>query len=586
MNKLKTLLKGFGLKKLFWCLLLVAIAIVSVVFLFPNNDAVPMASESIEPFNEHWMLENTGEEISLPYILKTEANTSVKISKVLPDVFTQSNPTLSFHSSLQSVTVEVDNRVIYTYCEEPDVYFEVLPPPAWHIIRLSPDMEGKALSITFSSPYRDYSGVLNSIDLGTKYANVSNFVSSNLLSMALCFIIFVFGLFAIVICMFAHNKVAGLSQLLYLGIASLLISLWSVCETKSIQIFTGNVQAIMFITFLSIMLFPIPFLLFFREKFSGNIRKIYNLLIAVFSLYFIIAVVSQIFSIANFNDFFFIFLMLIVVKLSFVSISLILKYRNQKTSENRLSVIAVLALFAFSMIDMFLYLFKNLALTSYSDTSVFARIGILTMLFILGYSSIRQNLMYYSEHSKAEVYKMMAQTDSMSGLKNRAYLSAVCLEQFNDAAKNQTPFSVIIADIDNFKNYNDHYGHNDGDKVLLEVANILKTETASLGGVAIRYGGEEFLLVLPNTKTEKAVLLAEKVKQELAAKKLIHEYSEADSIVTMSLGIYCAVPCPNDSLEHFIDNADKAMYFVKRNSKNGYYVYNEENPPCVLADNS
>lgn len=574
-DKTRVILGKIGFKKLFWCFFAIAVTLVAIVSIFPNNDAVPINNEKTESFNEGWALKNTGGEITLPYILKTVAKDTVEISKILPNEFEQSNPTLSFHSSLQTVTVKVDESVIYTYCENPDAYFDVQPPPAWHIIRLAPDMVGKTLSITYSSPFDNYAGVLNDIELGTKYANTSSFMGSHLFSIVLCLIIFTFGLFAMIICMFAHNKVADLNQLLYVGIASLLIAIWSVCETKTMQIFTGNVQAIMFITFLSIMLFPIPVLLFFRKNFGGKIRMLYNIMLGIFSLYFTIIVTLQIFSVANFNDYFVFLLILIGIMLLLIFSSLIVIYRQNKTLQNKMSIIAVSILLVFSSIDMYRYFFKNLALTSYSDTSMFARIGIMAMLFILGYSSIRQILVYYSENSKAEIYKMLAHTDSMSGLKNRAYLSEIYPLHFQNAAKQQTPFSLIMVDIDNFKNYNDHYGHNAGDEVIQSVATVLQTEAEIFGGMAIRYGGEEFLVVLPQGDRENSVLLAEKIKLGIAGKKMIHEYNSADIFVTVSQGIYSAVPTKEDSLEHFIDCSDQAMYTVKRSSKNGYGFYQD-----------
>lgn len=573
LNKANRFRGKFSLKKLFWCFFAIAISLVSIVSVFPNNDAVPINNEKTESFNEGWVLENTQKEITLPYVLETAANDTVGISKILPNKFQQSNPTLSFHSSLQSVTVRVEERVVYTYCQEPDAYLNVQPPPAWHVIRLSPDMAGKTLHIAFSSPFDHYAGVLNHIELGTKYANVSTYVGSRLFSVALCFIIFTFGMFAIVICMIAHNKVADLSQLLYLGIASALISIWSVCETKILQILTGNVQAIMFATFLSIMLFPIALLFFFREKLSGTIRKFYNILIGVFSAYFVIIVSLQIFGIANFNDYFAFLLFLIAVMLLLILSSVIIKYLKNKTLQNKMPVVAVSALLVFSSIDMYNYFFENLALTSYSDTSMFARVGLLVMLSILGYSSIRQLLVYYSEDSKAEVYKALLQSDSMSGLKNRAYLTEVCPIGFQNAIKQQKQFSVIMIDIDNFKNYNDHYGHNAGDEVIQSVSSVLQKEAESMGGMAIRYGGEEFLVVLPNVSKEKTIALAEKIKLGIASKEIVHAYNSANPLVTVSQGIYSAIPVNGDSLEYFIDCSDQAMYEVKRASKNGYNVY-------------
>lgn len=570
-NKFKHIFKSFGFKKLFWCLFMIAIVIVTIISIFPNNDTVKINSEETQSFNEHWMLENTREEINLPYVLDTKENETVVIAKVLPHVFEQSNPTLSFHSSLQSVILSVDDNVIYTYNQKPDAYFDVQPPSAWHVVRLDKSTEGQTIRFEYNSPFKGYSGVLHDIELGTKYANVSSFMASRIVSIGICIIIFAFGLFAIIICLFAHNKVTHINPLLYLGVAALLIACWSVCETKAMQIVTGNVQAIMFITFLSIMLFPIPLLLYFRENFTGVTRKLYNLLIATFSLYFIIAVILQIFSIANFNDGFILLLALLALMLVLITTSLIRAYRINKTSQNRLPVIAVSTLLVFAVIDLYRNLFMNLMQTSYSDTSLFIRIGILAMLFILGYASIQHILEYYSE---AKLYKVLSLTDSLTGLKNRAYLHEVYPSVFQDAITHKVQFSVIMVDIDNFKEYNDHYGHLAGDEVIREVSIILQSVARSSNGSAIRYGGEEFIIVLPHIEYKEVINAAKNIKRELDEKIILHAYSSVAPIITLSQGIHSAIPAQKDTLELFIDYSDQAMYDVKKKKKNGYGIYN------------
>ncbi len=568
----KPLYKRLSYKAMLLGFIFIALTLVFIVGIFPNNDAVIIRSEHSKPFNDNWLFENENRFIDLPYIADAPANDIVTISKVLPDVFESSAMSMSFISSLQSVTVSIDNTVIYEYCQQPDRYFDVQPAPAWHVIRLSPDMIGKTLKLSFSSPYSEYAGVLNGIEIGSKFATVSTFLEERVLSIALCFVIFIFGIFAIAIYLFMQNKLPELNGLLYLGLFSMLISLWSACETKAMQIFTGNVQMIMFVTFLSIMLFPIAFLMFFRDRFKGKIKAAYNALICIFGAYFIVTVILQVLSVINFNDFFIYFLIAIFIMMGFVFWSVCYAYIKNKTGINLIPIIAVSLLLCLATVDFYRYMFGKLSLTSYADTTSFSRIGILLMISSLGYSLTKQLISLYSESAKAEIYKSLAHTDSLSGLKNRAYMSEVYPRIFNDAMRNHQPFSVIIIDIDNFKPYNDNYGHLCGDNVIKSVANALSASVSRPLDTVIRYGGEEFLVILPNVNTEGAIFISQKVRNEISALKLPHEYSSTSAFVTVSQGIYSAIPRQGDNIDIFIDIADKALYRAKQKGKDRYEV--------------
>ena len=578
-NKNKPLLGRIRPEVILLLFLLIALAIVLVVAVISNNDTAPINNEQNDSFSADWLLENEGRVISLPYVFPTKGNDVVVISKTLSGIFENSNVSLSFISSLQTVHITVDDQIIYDYCEEADRYFEVQPPPAWHVVRLSSDMEGKTLRIAFSSPFDHYAGVLNSIQIGTKFANVSSFVGSRLLSLMLCFAIFVFGVFITIVYLFSRCKIPALDRFLYLGIASMLIALWSACETKAMQIFTGNVQLIMFITFLSIMLFPIALLLFFRESFRGKIRIGYNVFLSLFGGYFIVMVILQVFSIANFNDPFGFFLLALIAMLVWILGSTIYLHLGYKSAQSSIPVVAVSLLLVFSLIDLYRYFYGELRLTSDSDTSLFVRVGILLMIFTLGYGSVKQILQYYVTSTKASVYKAMSQTDGMTGLKNRVYLSEVYPKIFEHAIRNRQCFSVIMLDIDNFKSYNDHYGHSAGDLVIQSVSKTLQEAASrSLDGV-IRYGGEEFLVLLPSSDRDGAVHVSKKIKQGIETLQMSHAYSAAASVITLSQGICSAVPVRGDTLDQFIDRADQALYKVKNTSKNSYAVYSGPEQP-------
>jgi diguanylate cyclase (GGDEF)-like protein len=145
-----------------------------------------------------------------------------------------------------------------------------------------------------------------------------------------------------------------------------------------------------------------------------------------------------------------------------------------------------------------------------------------------------------------------------------------------DHYKKQLALSVIMIDIDFFKKYNDNYGHQQGDKVLIEVTHAIASVLRGNLDVICRYGGEEFIVILGNTKASNANSVAERIKTKVNSLAIKHEYSDIHDNVTISQGIYSAVPSSADDEKLFIEYADKAMYMAKNTGRNKYVSIDSE----------
>jgi diguanylate cyclase (GGDEF)-like protein len=162
--------------------------------------------------------------------------------------------------------------------------------------------------------------------------------------------------------------------------------------------------------------------------------------------------------------------------------------------------------------------------------------------------------------------KEMAKIDHLTGLYNRQSLDEFCSAQFSLAVKHNQPLSLIMLDLDNFKQINDTFGHTTGDQCLKHVATYLNDHKMRKEDVIARYGGEEMVIVLANTELETAVSISQRLCDGLAHNPL---QSEQQSIVlTASFGI--AERCYHGSqrVEDLINEADKALYVAKQQGKN------------------
>lgn len=167
--------------------------------------------------------------------------------------------------------------------------------------------------------------------------------------------------------------------------------------------------------------------------------------------------------------------------------------------------------------------------------------------------------------------EMMAGTDALTEVANRRAFDLALAREWRRAQREVGPISLLLLDIDHFKAFNDFYGHQAGDACLRDVAATISTVAKRPGDVVTRYGGEEFAVVLPATSLEGAEHIAGGIIAALAARGLPHDAS-AFGAVTLSIGVACACPGPDDAPETLIARTDAALYAAKRSGRNRIHV--------------
>lgn len=167
-----------------------------------------------------------------------------------------------------------------------------------------------------------------------------------------------------------------------------------------------------------------------------------------------------------------------------------------------------------------------------------------------------------------EMLYQISRTDGLTGIANRRHFDVLFEAEWHRAARLSKPISLMLIDIDFFKNYNDTYGHQRGDECLKRVANALNMTLKRPCDVFARYGGEEFVAVLPDTNRNGAIKVAESMQSNVAALDITHKDSQAGNTVTISIGISSIVPEMNGSPELLITGADSALYKAKQEGRN------------------
>jgi len=161
----------------------------------------------------------------------------------------------------------------------------------------------------------------------------------------------------------------------------------------------------------------------------------------------------------------------------------------------------------------------------------------------------------------------LATTDALTGLRNRRKFDEAIDSEWRRARRHNTPLSLLMIDADHFKNYNDTYGHQAGDQVLVGIAICISDSVKRAGDCAARYGGEEFAALLPGTASADAMMIAETIRRK------VQGWSDDPAISTVSIGIASVTPAAGADWTEFVNAADKALYAAKAAGRNC----------CVLA---
>lgn len=161
----------------------------------------------------------------------------------------------------------------------------------------------------------------------------------------------------------------------------------------------------------------------------------------------------------------------------------------------------------------------------------------------------------------------LSSTDSLTGINNRRGFDAALESEWRRAARNGYPLALAMLDVDHFKAYNDHYGHQAGDQCLRRVADLIAAHGRRTSDLVARYGGEEFALLAPATDARQATEIAQGICDELARLAIPHAKSPY-GVVTISIGVATAMPDDDASWPTLIEASDKALYRAKQDGRN------------------
>lgn len=193
--------------------------------------------------------------------------------------------------------------------------------------------------------------------------------------------------------------------------------------------------------------------------------------------------------------------------------------------------------------------------------------------------AIHQAQLYQQLQAANQELHHLAIVDGLTGVANRRYFDEYLSQQWQNLCQRNAPLSLILCDLDQFKEYNDTFGHQAGDKALKQVADAMERSVKHSTEMVARYGGEEFAIILPDIDGTAATRIAQEIRVRVRALDFSPPYKENASSITISLGVATVVPDTLSSAEELVAKADQALYMAKSEGRDRVVWQDSWSPP-------
>lgn len=537
-----------------------------IIFVASNfrMEEVKFIHDELTDFNKGWQqdlgTEGTKGIDSFPCKLdseKIDGEKSVEIYNQLPDSL-EDESVLFLQTNHQRIQIFCEDQLLYEYGYHRDTMFGKLYGTVLHQIPLPDNGGGKTIRIHLSTPYRQVGMNISSMSIGNKSTVLLYILAVNAgrLLFSIANIIIGLGFLAAACILWKKRLAVNYRAFFWIGVFAVLSGFWVFFDTNLIQFFTSNLAMGYLISFLSFMLMPAAFLLYFKEVCNHKWKSL-GILFYTYAAYFVTAVLLYLFKIAELATSVAVchlFIVIIIVFSTLIGTREIRHYENEAMK----TVLHGIIIWEISAVISILTFYDQ----AFDYTFTF-RIGFFVFIIFLGKSVVSGTAHLIHEGMKADIYRSLAYTDILTDIPNRfAYEEK--MQMLEGEFKNYDCVTLIVFDLDDLKKINDHYGHAQGDVYIKEFARALK-ECFTEEAVPYRIGGDEFGVLLLRKEEPEACIQRLNDKMEQYNKDAVHK-------ITYSWG--AAVRCTKeadkfDSTKLFRE-ADASLYEMKKEKHKKY----------------
>jgi diguanylate cyclase (GGDEF)-like protein len=526
-------------------------------------------------FSEGWHLSD-GTSVDIGKLAKIPGVTpynEFSIYCTLPEDI-EGDDTLNFRSKNIFFKVYIDGELIYEPYLADSPNYTNSSGTGWHYVSLPSDVAGKEIEIRLYTVYSSAKACIDNITIGEAAGAMLDTFKTKLPSFLTCILLMFVGLLLIFADIPINMRTQKNHELRYLGIFAASIALWCLAETNMFQFSIGDQRSIHILSCTTLMLIPIPCVLYLNSAFSLKTKWILPLVCILSITQFFVSWILHFANIADIHEtmtFTHVVLIIAALTMFVVIFRTMINTRKdiRKNLYHRLRAIGLAAISAATFLDIARYY-----LSSSTDNAFFVRIGMLVFVICFGFSSLEKTISAVKLGAQSELISQLAYKDGLTSIGNRTAFKEK-LEAMEATKYALNGIGIVMFDVNNLKYVNDYLGHHYGDDMLIQSANIIKNSFEGISENCYRIGGDEFAVILSGDNVEEQFIQGEKNFHEL-----IHDFNATSDQhyrleIAHGFDAYHHRISGSKTLMDIYESADQRMYDNKRALKAQQEAYKE-----------
>lgn len=499
--------------------------------------------------------EDTGVVLWDDQMEKTQEGDIYYYSRILPLENTDEK-VIIYNTVHMYLEVFIDGNRVYALRGEPGRTVKTTGF-CWNVISLTEEDAGKEIVFQVTPVYRD-SKPKGTFFYGTYREIERSILAERLAELILSCMIALAGVVMLLYGLFVVKKGQEAETIMQFAIFATMLGIWSIIETQIPDwLFPGSI-VLVFISHLTLMIMPIPFVLFLRQMYHSRESKLWNFCCYINCAVIVVRLMLQVMGLYDLRE---TLLLTHIYLLLFVVVIVIMTVReiraNELTSQIKINSICVLVILASTVLELAIYRFSN-------KSTPLGSMGFLIYIIVMGIVNVRRSRMLMEQARESELYRKLAFTDELTGLNNRmAFREDLDKRMTTDRTTGEEkilPTVVYMFDLNDLKKCNDTYGHDYGDQYIKMAADALKKIFAQ-EGKCYRIGGDEFCAWAPYTSQEEIDQRLQALEQD------VREMNDRGFVVTVSIAVgYAIYQAGEDGggLYSTMKRADVMMYERKQ----------------------